>query len=101
MILDATRLAHLAPLQRAEFAVTSRLFSCLVTESRLRALYFPLSDASATGFALILLHGPSCGGLELFKPADIQITDVFRFDTTTRHPILARKMGRRSERSLF
>ena len=74
MIPDATRLAHLAPPQRAEFAVTSRLLSCLVTETLLRALYFPLSDVSATGFALILL-GPSA--TPAFRAADIQITDVF------------------------
>ena len=76
MILDATRFAHLTPLQRAEFAVTSRVFSCLVSESLLRALYFPLSDASATGFALILLHGPSAEASN-FQASDIQLADVF------------------------
>ena len=76
MIPDATRLAHLAPLQRAEFAVTSRLFSCLVTESLLRALYFPLSDVSATGFALILFQGPSAEASNV-QASDIQLANIF------------------------
>ena len=86
MIPDAARLAHLAPLQRAEFAVASRLLSCLVTESRLRALYFPLSDVSATGFALILLHGPSA--TSAFRADDIQITDIFALIPLQGAPIL-------------
>ena len=76
MIPDATRLAHLAPLQHAEFAVTSRLFSCLVTESLLRALYFPLSGTSATGFALILLQGPSAEASNV-RASDIQLANIF------------------------
>ena len=87
MIPDATRLAHLAPPQRAEFAVASRLFSCLVTESLLRALYFPLSDVSATGFALILLHGPSAEAAE-FRASDIQLADVFALIPLQGIPIL-------------
>lgn len=85
MVPDATRLAHLTPTQRAEFAVTSRLFSCLVTESLLRALYFPLPDASAKGFALILFHDPSVA-----SAADItQISDVFALVPLQGTPILA------------
>ena len=91
MILDATRLAHLAPSQRAEFAVTSRLLSCLVTESRLRALYFPLSDTSSTGFALILLQGPSA--TSAFRAPDIQITEVFALIPLHGAPILSEEDG--------
>ena len=87
MIPDATRLAHLAPPQRAEFAVASRLFSCFVTESLLRALYFPLSDVSATGFALILLHGPSAEASD-FRVTDIQIADVLALIPLQGIPIL-------------
>ena len=87
MILDATRLAHLAPPQRAEFAVTSRMFSCLVTESLLRALYFPLTDASAAGFALILLHAPSAEASNV-QARDIQLTDVFALVPLQGIPIL-------------
>jgi hypothetical protein len=86
MIPDATRLAYLAPPQRAEFAVASRLLSCLVTESHLCALYIPLSDVSATGFALILLHGPSA--TSAFRAADIQITDVFALIPFTFHNLM-------------
>ena len=89
MIPDATRLAHLTPLQRAEFAVASRLFSCLVTESLLRSFYFPLSDVShgATGFALILLHGPSAEASE-FRASDIQVADIFALIPLQGIPIL-------------
>jgi hypothetical protein len=86
MVPDATRLAHLAPFQRAEFSVTSRLFSCLVTEFLLRAVYFPLPDVSATGFALILLRDPS--EASAFRTADIQIADVFALIPLQGIPIL-------------
>ena len=76
MVPDATRLAHLAPPERAEYAVTSRLLSCLVSEDRLRALYFPLADVSATGFALILVHDPLAEASN-FRVSDIQLADVF------------------------
>lgn len=85
MIPDATRLAHLAPLQRAEFAVTARLLSCLVTESLLRALYFSLSDSGATGFALVLLHDPTSYEVASTK---WQLTDVFAFIPLQGTPIL-------------
>lgn len=46
---------QLPPAQHATFAVISRLLSCLVTESLLRAYYIPLSGLpEATGFAVIL-----------------------------------------------
>jgi hypothetical protein len=46
---------YLPPAQHASFAVISRLISCLVTESLLRAYYIPLSGISDTsGFAVIL-----------------------------------------------
>lgn len=45
----------LPPAQHATFAVISRLLSCLVTESLLRAYYIPLSGISdVAGFAVIL-----------------------------------------------
>lgn len=46
---------RLPPAQHASFAVISRLVSCLVTESLLRAYYIPLSGIpEASGFAVIL-----------------------------------------------
>lgn len=44
----------LSPANRAAFATTARLISCLVTESLARALYFPIRGFEATGFAVIL-----------------------------------------------
>ncbi|KAJ3720377.1 IucC family-domain-containing protein [Lentinula raphanica] len=40
--------------EKANFATTSRLLSCLVTESLSRALYFPLTGFEATGFCVLL-----------------------------------------------
>jgi hypothetical protein len=46
---------YLPPAQHASFAVISRLISCLVTESLLRAYYIPLSGIPDTsGFAVVL-----------------------------------------------
>lgn len=87
MIPDASRLAHLAPHQRAEFTVITRLFSCLVTESLLHALYFPLSGSSATGFALILLRDPSKASASP-NASNCKITDVFALIPLLGNPIL-------------
>lgn len=40
---------------RALFATTSRLLSCLVTESLSRAIYFPLTEFEGTGFCVLLV----------------------------------------------
>lgn len=46
---------HLPPPEHATFAVISRLLSCMVTESLLRAYYIPLPGApNVSGFAVIL-----------------------------------------------
>jgi hypothetical protein len=46
---------RLPPSQHATFAVISRLLSCIVTESLLRAYYIPLSGVpDVSGFAVIL-----------------------------------------------
>lgn len=42
------------PQERAQFATTARLLSCLVTESLVHAFYQPLDIPAARGFALIL-----------------------------------------------
>ncbi|KAF8972124.1 IucC family-domain-containing protein [Flammula alnicola] len=42
------------PQERAQFATTARLLSCLVTESLVHAFYFHLESPEAKGFALIL-----------------------------------------------
>lgn len=44
----------LPPADRAALGSTVRLLSCLVTESLVRALYFPLEGFEATGFTTVL-----------------------------------------------
>lgn len=57
------------PQERAEFATTSRLLSCLVTESLTPAFYLPRGDTENGGLAVILKSGRSCSKLPL--PDDI------------------------------
>ena len=40
--------------ERAYFAVTSRLLACLVTESLLDGIYIPINSSEARGFCAIL-----------------------------------------------
>lgn len=58
---DNHPLGHLAADDRAAFATAARLFSCLVTESLVRALYFAIEGFEATGFAVILSSEVSSG----------------------------------------
>ncbi|RDB25516.1 Uncharacterized protein y4xN [Hypsizygus marmoreus] len=51
---SATRLSALHPGDRAVFASTARLISCLVTESLLRGLYLPIRGFEATGICVLL-----------------------------------------------
>jgi len=46
------------PVERAQFATTARLLSCLVTESLVHAFYQPVKALEVAGFAIIL--GPKC-----------------------------------------
>lgn len=59
MSISALRLAGLNPGDRAIFAVNARLICCLVTESLLRALYFPIHGFEATGICVLLHNGVS------------------------------------------
>lgn len=54
MSVTADRLACLSPGDRAAFATSARLLSCLVTESILRALYLPIHGSEANGLCVIL-----------------------------------------------
>ncbi|KAF8888783.1 IucC family-domain-containing protein [Infundibulicybe gibba] len=53
MTVSSHPLASLLPSERAAFATTSRLLSCLITESLSRALYFPLHGFEATGITVV------------------------------------------------
>ncbi|TFK28165.1 hypothetical protein FA15DRAFT_584786 [Coprinopsis marcescibilis] len=55
--LDYSRLAVLNPTDRAHFATSARLLSCLVTESLVDALYYRHVTRSSSGFAAIKLSG--------------------------------------------
>ena len=48
------RIPCLSPGDRAAFATSARLLSCLVTESLLRALYLPVHGSEAKGLCVIL-----------------------------------------------
>lgn len=54
MSVSALRLAALNPGDRAAFATSARLVSCLVTESLLRALYLPIHGFESTGICVLL-----------------------------------------------
>jgi hypothetical protein len=47
--------SELNPTERAAFAVSSRLLSCLVTESLLRAFYLPVHKSSRTCGIVVVL----------------------------------------------
>lgn len=51
--IDPAVMDHTAASERAAFATTARLFSCLVTEGLVRALYIPLKSPGAIGICAI------------------------------------------------
>ncbi|KAJ8487818.1 hypothetical protein ONZ45_g14190 [Pleurotus djamor] len=84
---NTSELAKLPPSDRASFATTARLISCLVTESLVRALYFTVEGFQANGFAVILQSQPSQSySKEPLRPSDIlciiplQHVPVFKHD---------------------
>ncbi|KAF8149827.1 IucC family-domain-containing protein [Crassisporium funariophilum] len=60
------------PYEKAQFATTARLLSCLVTESLVHAIYHPLRGSEAAGFALIL-KGEVLPSKSLFDVDDILV----------------------------
>ncbi|KIL58736.1 hypothetical protein M378DRAFT_86059 [Amanita muscaria Koide BX008] len=85
MYPSAARLAHLSPPQRAAFSVSSRLITCLVAESLLRAVYFPLSDVTAVGFAIVLLDDPTSNAV----PTSLLPSGLFAVIPLQHVPILS------------
>ena len=67
------------PLERAQFATTARLLSCLVTESLIPAFYQPLGNTDATGFAVILK------GYDLLSKPNLDPDDLLAI-VPLRHP---------------
>jgi hypothetical protein len=67
-------LLSLSCADRAAFAVTSRLLSCLITESLLKALFVPIHSEKAVGACVVLSNQASAAGVPLqkpYRPADI------------------------------
>ena len=71
------------PLERAQFATTARLLSCLVTESLIPAFYQPLRNTDATGFAVILK------GYDLLSKPNLDPGDLLAI-VPLRHPPIFR-----------
>lgn len=59
--MSTQNVEHLSPhaINRAKFATTARLISCLVTESLVQAFYRPIKWDGISGVALILSDSPS------------------------------------------
>lgn len=90
MSVTAARLACLLPGDRAAFATTARLLSCLVTESILRALYFPIHGFEANGICVILNNDVSSEppalqpyvSKDIFAVIPLHHAPVFKHDGT-------------------
>ncbi|GJJ10654.1 hypothetical protein Clacol_004881 [Clathrus columnatus] len=82
----------LSPADRASFAVSSRLLSCVVTESLLRAIFVPVNPNSAAaesgtcGACVILSNKASQSNVPLGRP--YHPTDIFLLVSLRYPPIL-------------
>lgn len=90
MSISSLRFAGLNPEDRAIFAVNARLISGLVTESLLRALYFPIHGFEATGICVLLGNDVSskppsqqpCESKDVVAVIPLRHIPVFRHDGT-------------------
>ncbi|TFY82941.1 hypothetical protein EWM64_g1072 [Hericium alpestre] len=78
--------ADLDPAERAAFAVTSRLLSCIVTEALLPAVYVPTSAAGACGVCVILTALPS--GEDSWRSRPLRREDIFAIVPVHGKPVL-------------
>lgn len=60
---------------RAAFAVTSRLLSCIITESLLTALFVPMDSSKAVGTCVVLSKRASATAVPLDTP--FHCADIF------------------------
>lgn len=79
-------LQHLSSGDRAAFAVTSRLLSCLITESLLKALFVPVDNEKTVGACIVLSKQATAAGLPIRKP--YRPADVFVIIPLRTRPIL-------------
>ncbi|KAJ7593412.1 IucC family-domain-containing protein [Mycena floridula] len=85
-------LSHTA-IERAGFAVSSRLLSCLVTESLLRGYYLPLDYPSATGILVVLSTNVifeqaitrSLHASDIFAIVPLRHSPIFKSDVSGKH----------------
>ena len=71
-----TSARYLEPTARAVFATSSRLLSCLVTESLVRALYFNIEGFEAIGICVILSGSVSARSAPPLE-VSYELQDVF------------------------
>lgn len=79
----------IAPLScgdRTAFAVTSRLLSCIITESLLKAIFVPIESSNAVGNCVVLSKQASAAAVPLEKP--YRPADVFVIVPLRTTPIL-------------
>ncbi|KAF7424254.1 hypothetical protein PC9H_009560 [Pleurotus ostreatus] len=81
----ATMVVKATPADRALFATTARLISCLVTESVVRALYYTLDGFEASGVAVVLCNAMSTidvnyGSNDILCVIPLQHVPVFKHD---------------------
>jgi hypothetical protein len=89
MSVTAVRLASLSPGDRAAFATSARLLSCLVTESILRALYFQIHGFEANGVCIVLSNDVSSkpplqqyASKDIFAVIPLYHVPIFKHDGT-------------------
>jgi hypothetical protein len=85
---------NLQPLEHATFAVSSRLLSCLVTESLLRAFYLEAKTGTMTGILVILsttviseqpIITRALRPADIFAIVPLRAAPAFKDNTTTKH----------------
>lgn len=81
----ATMVVKATPADRALFATTARLISCLVTESVVHALYHTLDGFEASGVAVVLCNSTSTidvnyGSNDILCVIPLQHVPVFKHD---------------------
>ena len=84
---------------RAAFAVTSRLVSCLITESLLKAIYVPVKSSKAVGACVVLSGHAMAGAVPLekpYRPVDVFVIVPLRTTPVLKpvvHPTLENEIG--------
>ena len=67
----ATRMGPPSSTERASFATTARLLSCLITESLLHAIFVPLQWSDCVGIGVVLKKAPAPTHNHNYKQEDV------------------------------